>query len=480
MTPGTVKSLGLTRGAVAPIGFQLTVVLGATAAAIALGAVYAFSPMLVWCSLAAAGIVAWAITDLPPRERQAVLWILGIAIGLRVLAIAGLFLFTDHDHLANFFFEGDGLYLKRRSLLIRNVWLGIPIATYDYPGAFDPHYGWTGYVFVLAYLQYLIGPAPYGVHLMNTVLFVAGAVALYRVLRNVYGSPAALGGLTTVLFLPSLFFWSVSALKESMQFCLAAVTMAAAITVARVSAWPRRLAAAAVSMAALAGLSTMRTGSMLMGLFALLLAVAGQAITRRLSVAVVALALLSVVGVRVLSRPDIQEQIIGQLEFAAMVQVGNVNTTGHGYKVLDQRFYSGDKVITMTGAEALRFVARAGASFILVPLPWDLASASELLFLPEQIAWYALVALALVGCVVGLRQDAFATCLLIGYILAGSAVVAVSSGNVGSMIRHRGIVLPFVVWLSAVGAVQLLVGLTARFRAAGHLPGCDSAATSAT
>jgi hypothetical protein len=41
-----------------------------------------------------------------------------------------------------------------------------------------------------------------------------------------------------------------------------------------------------------------------------------------------------------------------------------------------------------------------------------------------------------------------------GLIGAGLAVIAMNSGNVGTMVRHRDTVVPFVVWLSALGAVD--------------------------
>ena len=40
--------------------------------------------------------------------------------------------------------------------------------------------------------------------------------------------------------------------------------------------------------------------------------------------------------------------------------------------------------------------------------------------------------------------------------MAAAALVAVTSGNVGTLIRHRGLALPYLVWLSAAGAAALI------------------------
>jgi hypothetical protein len=140
------------------------------------------------------------------------------------------------------------------------------------------------------------------------------------------------------------------------------------------------------------------------------------------------------------------------------MHIGNVRTEGHGYKLLDQRFYSDwvDPFATMSPMEALRFTARALVSVAIVPLPWQIQSWSEIVFLPQQVVWYALVVLAPVGLVAGLRRDLLLTCILAGLSIAGAAAVGLNSGNIGSMVRHRDTVVPFVVWLSALGVVVIV------------------------
>jgi hypothetical protein len=132
--------------------------------------------------------------------------------------------------------------------------------------------------------------------------------------------------------------------------------------------------------------------------------------------------------------------------------------------VLDQRFYSdspqGNAIATMTPPEAGRFVIRAIASFVLVPLPGQIQSVPEMLFLPQQVAWYGLTILWVVGLFAGLKRDALVTCLLASFTAAGAAVIALNSGNIGTMVRHRDTLIPFIVWLSALGALELAARVT--------------------
>ena len=55
-----------------------------------------------------------------------------------------------------------------------------------------------------------------------------------------------------------------------------------------------------------------------------------------------------------------------------------------------------------------------------------------------------------------MRRDPLVASLLFGYAIVAALMVALSSGNVGTLIRHRGLALPYVVWLSVVGVCELL------------------------
>ena len=63
---------------------------------------------------------------------------------------------------------------------------------------------------------------------------LAGAGLLFRVMRPRYGMLPASLGLVVVLFLPSLFYASISVLKEPLYFLASSICIAAAITLGRV------------------------------------------------------------------------------------------------------------------------------------------------------------------------------------------------------------------------------------------------------
>jgi hypothetical protein len=435
----------------------------AIGAGVVLGLAYALSPLAVWFAFVMIALLWTAARDLPADERRVVLAVLSVAIALRLVAVAILFIGADTGRMVSFFWDGDGVFLKKRAMWIRNLWLGLSLEPADVAWTFGS-YGWTTYLFVIAYLQYLVGPSPYGIHLFNIAISLATAMLLYRVARRAYGAHAAILGLATLLFLPTPFMWSISALKESLYVFLEVCTMLAAILILRRTSVLVKIAALGLLVAAIEANGTVRAGAREISALAVLIGIAASLGVRRLSVAIVIVVLVTLGAYSGWRSNAVRSQVMTQLRTVAVQHIGHVHTEGNSYKLLDEHFYSQEPPSTtaigaMTAREAARFVARACLAFVLVPLPSQVKSAPELLFLAQQVVWYALVVLALVGLAAGFRRDAAVTSLLAAFSAAGGVVIALASGNIGTMVRHRDTIVPFVVWLSALGAVELITGV---------------------
>jgi hypothetical protein len=187
-------------------------------------------------------------------------------------------------------------------------------------------------------------------------------------------------------------------------------------------------------------------------------------LARRTRIALAAAIAAAVVAAGIVFTP-LQRRAVDAVESAASASAGHVFTVGHGYKLLDEGFYvepTARRVFDLTPAEAGRYVVRAAVTYLLTPLPWQMETRGELSYLPEQVLWYVLVALAPIGAVVAVRRDRMVAALLIAYVLPTAAIVALTTGNVGTLIRHRTLIVPYVVWVSALGFAA------AMHRAAGH------------
>lgn len=430
-----------------------------------LGVAYTLSPLLVCFVAAIVLLFGSAVRGVAGEERAWVLAILVAAVVSRVVVVAALFMSTDASIEPFGHFFGDEEYFVRRSMWLRNVALGIPIHRADLIYAFD-EYSYTHYLYVMALIQALVGFAPYGLHLVGILLYIAGLVLLYKVVRPAYGGVVAAGGLLLLAFLPTLFAWSVSALKEPPFILISAGAFALTIATARTRSWARRLGGALLLTACAAALQAIRDG----GLVIAVISVGGGLLltwvaARPVRVALVALAAPAALVV-LLASPQMQLRALAVVERAAAVHWGHINTAGISYKSLDSRVYEQRaNVSRMSAGEVGRFLVRSIWHYVTAPLPWRIESRATLLAVPELIAWYVMVLLAPIGFAAGLRRDRLVTCMLAAFVVGGAILVALTSGNIGTLIRHRSLVMPFLIWLSVLGATACLsVPLRARVR----------------
>ncbi len=432
------------------------IALVAAGVGVAAGLTYVLSPLTVWSTFAFAAVVWWAGADLPDDERRRVRFVLVVAILVRLIAIAGLFVTTNHAHEPFGSFFGDEEYFIRRSLWLRNVALGIPIHSADLIYAFD-EYSYTHYLYVMGFLQALAGFAPYGLHVVSAAMYVGGAAVLFRVSRRAFGPGVGLAGLLVVLFLPSLFAWSIAALKEPPYFLVGALACAMTVTAVRTPSPWRRVAAIAFVVGAAFCQQAVRDGGLIIAALGLGGGVAIAVLATRPRVAFACAVAIPIVVGGLLTRPSVQLIATQAVRRAARLHWGHVNTPGYSYKTLDDRLYPDRSGIDdMSRGEVWRFLVRSGYEYATGPRPWTIESRAALAFVPELMFWYALLALAPFGFVAGLRRDPLVTGLLAASAVAAAALVAVTSGNTGTLIRHRGLALPYVVWLSAMGGNWLL------------------------
>jgi hypothetical protein len=443
----------------------------AVAAGLGAAAWYTLSPLTVCVIVAAAVVLPRFVKGLPPEERRWVTAMIVLALLSRMIAIAAIFAVNlpRHDNQFVGATSGDGAYAMSRALRTRDILAGSTTSKYDFFIAFD-EYGRNSYVTALTVAQVIFGPTPYAIRLTNSLLFVIAALLLFRLCRDAFGALPAAGGLAAVLFWPTLFVWSISLLKESLYFFLGVVLLTVSIALVR-----RPLTRSAAVHLAAFGVAVwlvkdLRPAALvLLGAGLALGLVSYVATASRRSGAVAALIVAVTLGVAVAS-PSAERRLIAGLEAAAKTHSGHVFTLGHEYKLLDAGFYVNPAApvaskLTLTRDQAARFLMRAVASFFMVPEPWRLRSTRELAFLPEQLAWYALVLLLPIGIVAAFRRDRLVTCMLVAYAVPTMAALALTNGNVGTLLRLRGLVTPYLAWIAVVGFCAALgIAHTGRMR----------------
>lgn len=438
----------------------------ALAAGAALGLLYTLSPLTV-LSLAALTALALALSgSMAPRERRWFLGVVASAMALRLAAIALLFLLADPSQpFASFF--GDEEMFKSRTVWLRNVSAGVAVSPADMIYAFD-EVGRSRFLYLLAYIQVLVGDAPYGANVLNACWYAAAVILLHWLLRRAFGAVVALGSTLVLVFLPSLFSWSISVLKEPLYLLVAVLELILAVQIVRAPGVALRGAAAVAVIACGFLLEGIRQGGWLLATVGTTAGIAGALVMARPRVALASVAALPLVVLMAWSQPAVRDRTLKTVQEAAFQHWGHVVTPGYSYRLLDDRIYwLGNRltVYQMTPGEAGRYVVRAFASFVTVPRPSQIESWGALAYLPEQAVWYAILFLVPIGAVAGFRRDPIVTALLLSHGLAAAGMVALTGGNIGTLIRHRGLSLPYFSALAAVGGYHAIGWLMHRHHA---------------
>jgi hypothetical protein len=105
---------------------------------------------------------------------------------------------------------------------------------------------------------------------------------------------------------------------------------------------------------------------------------------------------------------------------------------------------------------AAQLVLGGVAAYVLVPTPGQMQSTAELTYLPEQLLWYGLVLLMPIGVAAAFRRDRFTAGVLAVHLVLAVALVALTSGNIGTLVRHRALAMPYLVWFSGLGFTVVL------------------------
>jgi len=429
--------------------------IGAVAAGVVAGALYALSPLTVICIPLVVAMCAWVARELPPDERRWFVALMVLAVVSRLLAIAVLFLSASDARPFEVLF-GDELFFKNRSLWLRNIGLRVPISPADVIYAYED-VGVSSYLYVLALLQALVGKAPYGIHVFNSACYITGVVLLFRFVRAAYGSISAFAGLAVLLFLPSLFMWSISAIKEPLYTLVAALELVCALQAARAVQWSARLRWLAGVIVGTVALESVRRGAGIVPIVGVGAGYFFGYVVPRPKWLLATVALLPPVVVAALSIPAIHEPILSALRTGAFYHSGHVLSPGYSYLALRGDYYrDGLTIFTMPVNDVIQYVIRCYVAYVTEPVPWRIESRAMLAYLPEQVFWLLLLALVVIGIHRGIRRDAMLTTLLLAHAFAGASIVAVSSGNIGTLVRHRGLIFPYIAWLAGLGLYQIV------------------------
>lgn len=368
---------------------------------------------------------------------------------------------------------GDGAVASLRALWMARYWAGTVDPTgIDRLQIFGD--GESFLVHLYAAFYYVFGFSPLALKWFNSLLGALTGIVTYTVGRAaVPGRGTARIASCLMMCFPSTFLWSLSNLKETPTMLVLCLIVWSMVHLTVIFQW-RHLCSLGIWLIVL---GVVRKVLVPPAILALLIGWWWTwrirlrwklGITVWLAVLVVCLNQMGMVGRHRLTGASARTSCVGVGDRIIGAQRGHALGQGSVYWIYPPRVYApeppGDHIPYVLSWYEWTYAGLAGwLYFLFAPFPWSVSTALQLLSFPEMILWYALAPFWILGIVAGLRAGHRPMAGLAVFALVLSVTAGFVTGNIGTAFRHRAMVIPIFLLLSAAGCY----GRTLRIRHAG-------------
>jgi 4-amino-4-deoxy-L-arabinose transferase-like glycosyltransferase len=431
--PRLRRPAGVLRGDRRTLLIQLAIAAGAmlTLAGVIQLVLNEFADLIPLLTISPLGALAlwWLVGKLAEAEDRSL--VVRIMIG-GVLLRLGLTL-VIHYTLPVWFFAPDQITYQEVGWQTLQYYRGLDGMPWQIMNTLE-----LGYFYWNAFLFLIFGYAPLAPKLVNAFVGTASALFCYRLAGELAGRGPAMIAVLLAMFFPSLVLWSTQNLRDPMVLL---VTLALFLSVIRLRTRPsgRAFFAAILSLALLL---LFRDYMAAMALFGL---VGASFISKARGLPVNLLIGAALFGLAILAYQQfgLGAEWVESASFEAISEQRSLLATG-GTAFRPE-------VDISTPLLGLRYFPVGLAFFLFSPFPWQLGSTLSLLTLPEQLAWYALLPMVIIGGVYLVRERYHVFGPILVFLALTTSVYALVEGNAGTAYRHRAQVLVFFLILAAVG-----------------------------
>ena len=317
------------------------------------------------------------------------------------------------------------------------------------------------YTYLLANLYNWIGHELLAAKWLNALVGALSSVATFRLALHLTGiAGARLAGIAMALF-PSLVFWSALNLKDTWVLLLSVIAIYGAL----------RFAETATEVRGQFGVKDLLPITVAIGV----LFVFSFLENLRLYVFFL-LGWLMPITFFLVNRSDFPRKLTYGIAFAAITAFLTIGTTGGGlryWSVKQMDATMSNRVLIAEKAETgldlpkppkgmnpylyqLENLPTGLISVLGAPFPWTVRRLKDLPTVPEMIGWYLMLALATVGIVATIKRDWRRLFLPLLFTAGLILVLALVEGNVGTIFRHRSMLMPTTFIGAGIGLTWLL------------------------
>ncbi len=316
------------------------------------------------------------------------------------------------------------------------------------PPASEYHIRYITYLYSIIYAAY--GFIPVSINFMNVILHLLTVVLIYKSVVLLFDDKIAYLSCLFFLINPISFYYSSTKLQEAIFIFILYSSIHCFLMIIKKRKYlyiPLMLALFYVNY------SFLKTDYFIPILFAFIISsIIILFRNNKRAFLILTLFIILCLSVRPAIIGKIKFYVETYLSVCVSHQRGFYNTGGQVY----QLFIPGKEIQDYTFLDWVRYAPRAWYHMLSEPILSSKASLSLLLFFPVKVIFLILCVLALLGTLMAMRYGQIEAVIFVSIFVILGTGIAMSSGNVGTMLRHRDIISPVVFIFSAFYITRFL------------------------
>lgn len=408
------------------------------------------------------GIALWNF--LPKCDRKFLTALFAVGIFLRIMIFGSVYFFSDASPSRGEILEDSRLYSLRAANITRS-WLNYSRLPYQ----MESSHGYNGYLYILALFYLLIGYIPppstvviesiityslFSDKLINCLIGTLIGVVIFYIAKEIFNKKVAKIASILVVFFPSLFFWSMTNIRDPVNILLIASIILLIIKI------QKKIKGKYFTLLfiLLASLFTIRQYSfftmLVVSLFSFLVLAFRKCQNKIIVIFLAVILSLTFFNSTSYGRA-LRDKYLNFDSGVIRLHKGNqgiLSQRGYFYRIYDDDFLVSGRVNRLKFMKAF---SKGWFYFMLIPFPWAILSVRQVASLPQMIIWYLLLPFTFIGILFTFRFRLKISLSLLCYILLMTTLLALTEGNIGSAMRHRDLVTPFYLIFAATGLVKV-------------------------
>jgi len=309
------------------------------------------------------------------------------------------------------------------------------------------------YDFWNAIVYYFTGKSPLSLIFINCLASSLTVIFIYYTTKRLYNEKAAQISAILTAFWPSLFTWSIQNLKEPLSIFLIALLIWAILQL-KIKFRFYLLFLIILSSIALKELR-------MVSFFMFYIVILPISLTLFLWKKNRVLFMFLIVSIGLIIAIIVNHYL---MKFLPQNQ-NSFSLFEYIYKMRTYRAYGNTAFLSnldiTNPAIFMFFVPIALSVAWLAPFPWQIGSMSQITAIPEMVLYYALLPAMFIGWRFIMRYKIKEGGIIVLYIFIMMLVLAFIEGNIGTLFRHRAMVLPFMFVLIGIGLEKAKFKITA-------------------